>query len=489
MSEHGTHPIEINPTKIVCTLGPATEDARVLSALLAAGMDVARLNFSHGTQESHAGMLAALREVCERLGRHAGVIADLQGPKIRTGALEGGGPVELLDQRPITIDCGQDGVGNATHIFTTYEHLADDVKPGDIILIDDGLLQLRVDDAGGGRVKATVLIGGTLGEHKGINLPDTAVSAPCLTRKDKQDLAFALHSGVDYVALSFVRTADDIAHVRELCRSLGHTVPIVAKLERPEALEHLPEIISASDVVMVARGDLGVELPPEQVPIWQKRIIRLCSQMRVPVITATQMLESMRDNPRPTRAEASDVANAILDGTDAVMLSAETSIGRYPVETVAMMRRICASAEREQFSRGAHLCTSLSAPDQMIEIADAVSRAAARAAEEVNAAAILAFTESGTTARMASKCRPEVPIIAVTPLRATARRCSLFWGVEPVHTDEAYDADDAIFRCIGVVRDRGLVKVGDVVVVTAGTHMGRQGTTNLMRIHRVRDDM
>lgn len=489
MNEHEPLPVETNPTKIVCTLGPATEDPSVLSAMLAAGMDVARLNFSHGSHETHAAMLSTLREVCDRNDRQVGVIADLQGPKIRTGALQAGGPVELLPKQSITIDCGQEGAGDAGHIFTTYEHLAEDVKPGDVILIDDGLLQLRVDDAGGGRVKATVLIGGMLGEHKGINLPDTAVSAPCLTRKDKQDLAFALQSGVEYVALSFVRTADDILHLREMCSSLGHTVPVVAKLERPEALEHLPEVIAASDVVMVARGDLGVELPPEQVPIWQKRIIRLCSEMRVPVITATQMLESMRDNPRPTRAEASDVANAILDGTDAVMLSAETSIGKYPVETIAMMRRICASAEREQFSRASHLRTSLSAPDQTIEIADAVSRAAAHAAEEVNAAAILAFTESGTTARMASKCRPEVPIIAVTPLKATARRCSLFWGVEPVHTDEAYHTSDAISRCIGVVRDRGLVAVGDVVVVTAGTHLGRQGTTNMMRIHRVRDDM
>ncbi len=488
MNEQEPLPVETNPTKIVCTLGPATEDPSVLSAMLAAGMDVARLNFSHGSHQTHAAMLGNLREVCDRSDRHVGVIADLQGPKIRTGALEDG-PVRLLPRQSITIRCGVEGKGDAEHIFTTYEHLAEDVKPGDVILIDDGLLQLRVEDAEGGCVRATVLIGGMLGEHKGINLPDTAVSAPCLTQKDKQDLAFALQSGVDYVALSFVRTADDILHLREMCRSLGHNVPVVAKLERPEALTHLPDIIGASDVVMVARGDLGVELPPEQVPIWQKRIIRLCSEMRVPVITATQMLESMRDNPRPTRAEASDVANAILDGTDAVMLSAETSIGKYPVEAVAMMRRICATAEQEQFSRASHLRTGLSAPDQTIEIADAVSRAAARAAEEVRAAAVIAFTESGTTARMASKCRPEAPIIAVTPLKATARRCSLFWGVEPVHTDDAYCAGDTISRCIGVVRDRGLVAVGDVVVVTAGTHMGRQGTTNMMRIHRVRDDM
>ncbi len=473
-----------NPTKIVCTLGPATADAGMLKALLAAGMDVGRFNFSHGNHEDHAHMLRMLRDVCQQADQHVAAIADLQGPKIRTGLLQDGKPVCIRQGQDLQICFGEDDAGCAERVFTNYTALADDVKPGDRILLDDGLLELRVQSVADGVVNTAVVVGGELGEHKGMNLPDSVVSVPSLTPKDRQDLEFALEQGFDYVALSFVRKADDVVHLREACESQGRKVPLIAKLEKPEALDQLAEIIAASDVIMVARGDLGVELPPEQVPVWQKRIIRLCSQMRVPVITATQMLDSMRENPRPTRAEASDVANAIFDGTDAVMLSGETSIGKYPVETVEMMRRICVSAEQEQFSTRPHQGTKVEAADEAIGIADAVSRAAARTAEEVHATAILAFTESGSTARMASKSRPIVPIIAVTPLKTAARLCSLYWGVTPVYTEQASATDDVIPRCVAEVQRMGLVARGDTVVITAGTPMGRPGTTNMMRIHR-----
>ncbi len=488
MQCHQSRTVECNPTKIVCTLGPATADADVLECMLAAGMDVARLNFSHGTHESHSEMIALLRQVTEKMNIYVPIVADLQGPKIRTGLLEGG-TAELVSGSRVSIRVGTTELGNASVIYTNYCALADDVKPGDIVLLDDGLLQLEVIDVRGQKVSAAVIVGGKLGEHKGINLPMTSVSASSLTDKDLADLDFAIQQGSDYLALSFVRSADDVRELRSACESRGRRIPIIAKLERPEALDHLEEIILSSDAVMVARGDLGVELPPEEVPVWQKRIIRMCALKRVPVITATQMLESMRDNPRPTRAEASDVANAIFDGTDAVMLSAETSVGHYPVQAIEMMRRICASAEQEQFSTRPHARTKLESADHSLGIADAVSRAAARTAEEVGASAILAFTASGSTARMASKSRPTMPIIAITPDPATARRCGLYWGVTPVQTEEAGSSDNAIPRCIGIVRDMGMVEVGDTVVITAGTHMGHRGATNMMRIHRVRADM
>ncbi len=480
--------VKRNPTKIVCTLGPATASAEVLGKMLDAGMDVARLNFSHGDHESHAQMLRTLREVASEAGRHVGVLADLQGPKLRTGTLVGGKAVGLRTGHKLRIVAGEEEAGDEERICTNCELLADAAEPGDVILIDDGLLELRVESVSGQTVDTTVIVGGQLGQHKGINLPNTQLNVPALTTKDREDLDFALGAGVDYVALSFVRAADDIVQLREACESLGYSVPLIAKLEKPEALRQLAEIVEAADVIMVARGDLGVELAPEEVPVWQKRIIRLCSEMRVPAITATQMLDSMRENPRPTRAEASDVANAIFDGTDAVMLSGETSVGKYPVGSVEMMRRICVAAENEQFLIGGQLRTKLASPDATVGIADAVSRAAARTAEEVQASAIIAFTESGSTAQMASKCRPRVPIIAVTPLNATARRCSLYWGVTPVHTELAAGEGDIIKMCIAQVRDTGLVEVGDMVVSTAGMPMGRRGTTNTMRIHRVRED-
>lgn len=475
--------ISYNPTKIICTLGPASVDEGVLRAMIAAGMDLARLNFSHGTHEDHAAVFAMLQKVAAETCCHIGVIADLQGPKIRTGELENGRPVQLEPGATLVITT-EECIGNAERVSTTYQHLAEDVKPGDRILLDDGLLELEVKAKTRTDVTCEVIIGGPLNEHKGINLPGVKVSAPSLTEKDREDLEFALQLGVDYVALSFVRQPEDILELRGLCRKGLECAPIIAKLEKPEALARLKEVVQAADAIMIARGDLAVELSPEQVPVWQKRIIAECALHGKPVITATQMLESMRNNPQPTRAEASDVANAIFDGTDAVMLSAETAIGKYPVETVCMMRRIASVAEQEQ-SRWKHREWLQEPEDAEISIADAISRAAVTVADEVSAKAIIAFTESGSTARVASKRRPRVPVLACTPLAATARRCSLYWGVQPILVDKANGAEDMIRLTTEEVRQRGHVQTGDRVVLTAGVPMGQPGSTNTVSIETI----
>lgn len=475
--------IAYNPTKILCTLGPASIDKVVLSAMIAAGMDLARLNFSHGTHEDHARVFELLRKVSADMGVHIGVLADLQGPKIRTGSLEAGRAVQLVPGATLTITT-QECLGTTECVSTTYAHLADDVKPGDRILLDDGLLVLEVKGKTRMEVTCEVIIGGPLSEHKGINLPGVKVSSPSLTAKDREDLAFAVDLGVDFVALSFVRQPEDVLELRGLCRRGNDCTPIIAKLEKPEALARLPEIITAADAVMIARGDLAVELSPEQVPVWQKRIIAECALQGKPVITATQMLESMRGNPQPTRAEASDVANAIFDGTDVVMLSAETAIGQYPVETVAMMRRIASAAEAEQ-SRWRHREWLQEPEETEISIPDAISRAAATVAEEVGAKAIIAFTESGSTARQSSKRRPRVPVIACTPVPATARRCSLYWGVRPVLVAEVSDAEEMIRLTTEEVKRLGYVQPGDRVVITAGVPMGQPGSTNTMSIETI----
>jgi pyruvate kinase len=475
--------ITSNPTKIIATLGPASADEAVLTAMVEAGLDLVRLNFSHGTPADHARAFDLVTRVAARLQTHLGVIADLQGPKIRTGELQGHQPVCLATGAPFCITT-EPCPGTAERVATTYANLPQDVRAGDRMLLDDGLMELRVETVTGPEVHCQVVTGGLLGEHKGLNLPGVAVSAPSLTTKDRDDARFALGLGVDYLALSFVRHPADVAALRELCQTLGRAVPIITKLEKPEALQHLGEIIAASDAVMVARGDLGVELSPEEVPVWQKRIIAECARAAIPVITATQMLESMREHPRPTRAEASDVANAIFDGTDAVMLSAETAIGQYPVESVAMMRRIATAAEAEQ-RRWRHQEWLARTEDGQLTIADAVSRAAVTVAEEVGARAIVAFTESGSTARLASKRRPQVPILACTPLVQTARRCSLYWGVTPVLVRTVNDTDEMIQLTAEEAKRLSLVQSGDQVVLTAGVPMGRPGTTNTIRVETI----
>lgn len=473
-----------NPTKIIATIGPATAQEEAIRALVEAGVDLLRLNFSHGDQASHQAAFERIRRVEQACGRHLAVIADLQGPKIRTGGLQDRRPVTLVEGQRLCITTDESVPGTAQCVSTTYRNLPGDVCVGDRILMDDGLLELRVLAVQGADVICQVITGGELSEHKGINLPGVKVSAPALTAKDRADLEFAIRLGVDYIAVSFVRSAVDLAIAKDAVASLGSDVPIIAKLEKPEAIDELEQIVGSADAIMIARGDLGVEMPPEDVPMIQKRIIRVCAQQRVPVITATQMLDSMRQNPRPTRAEASDVANAILDGTDAVMLSGETAVGRYPVEAVSMMRRIACSAEEELF-RGRHLHTA-SGEEASLSFSDALSRAAARVAEELDTVAIAAFTQSGSTARLASKCRPRVPIIAATPLARTARRCALYWGVQPVLI-EPVDSTDAMVEGIERrAREMGLARPGDVIVVTAGSPVGQQGTTNMMKLQVIR---
>ena len=472
--------IAYNSTKIICTLGPGSSDEATLRAMIDAGMDVARLNFSHGSHEEHAAVFARLRGLADELGCHIATLADLQGPKIRVGELQGGQPVELKTGAEFCITT-EALVGTAERVSTTYTHLAEDVCPGDRILLDDGLLELRVKSKTKTDVTCEVVTGGMLGEHKGINLPGVQVSAPSVTEKDRADLEFALDLGVDYVALSFVRRPEDVLELRELCRRASGVTPIIAKLEKPEALSRLAEIVAVADAIMIARGDLAVELSPEQVPVWQKRIIAECALQSKPVITATQMLESMKDNPQPTRAEASDVANAIFDGTDAVMLSAETAVGKYPVETVAMMRRIAAVAEQEQ-ARWRHREWLAEPEDQEFTIPEAISRSATQVACDVGAKAIIAFTESGSTARMASKRRPRVPIFACTPLAATARRCSLYWGVLPLIVPDVTDMEQMIRLTGQEVKGLGTVQAGDRVVITAGVPRGEPGSTNTLSV-------
>lgn len=475
--------ITYNPTKIVCTLGPASSDEATLKAMIAAGMDLARMNFSHGSHDDHAQTFALLRKVAAEMGAYVGVIADLQGPKIRTGELADHEPVELVPGAPFTITT-EPCIGTAERVSTTYQHLAEDVRAGDHILLDDGLLEVEVRSKTRTEVLCKVVTGGPLREHKGINLPGVKVSSPSLTTKDREDLEFALDLGVDYVALSFVRCPEDVLELRGLCRRDCALTPIIAKLEKPEALARLSEVIQAADAIMIARGDLAVELSTEQVPVWQKRIIAECAMQDKPVITATQMLESMRDHPQPTRAEASDVANAIFDGTDAVMLSAETAIGSYPVETVVMMRRIAAAAEHEQ-GRWQHREWLQEPEDVSFTIADAISRSAVTVADEIAAKAIIAFTESGSTARLASKRRPRVPLLACTPLEATARRCSLYWGVRPVLMPSVEDTEEMIQASGQESKRLGYVEIGDLVVITAGVPMGQSGSTNTLSIETI----
>jgi len=467
-------------TKIVCTLGPASSSPGVIESMVRAGMNVARLNFSHGTHQDHARAIEAIREVSEKLKEPVAILQDLQGPRIRTGTLKGGSALLKKGQRFVLTTRKLEGDNRI--VSTTYDGLARDVKPGDHILLDDGMIQLEVKQTDGVDVICEVIDGGTLGNHKGINLPGVEISVPALTEKDKEDLRFGVEQGVDYVALSFVRRAEDVIQLKEEIRRRGGDIPVIAKLEKPEAIERLEEILEVSDGVMVARGDLGVEMRPEKVPIVQKEIIHQGMQRGIPVITATQMLESMRYHPRPTRAEASDVANAIFDGTDAVMLSGETATGSYPVETVEMMARIIQEAE-----------ASLHLSEYPVErrfheglpFPDAISNAACHVARQLRAKAIVAFTQTGFTARLISKYRPQTPIIAFTPHETVRRRLCLLWGVTPKLMGIIENTDEMIRRVEEALLTGGLARKGDAIVILSGAPIGVKGTTNLMKLHRV----
>jgi pyruvate kinase len=467
-------------TKIVATVGPASGTPQMIERLLQAGMDVARLNFSHGTQEEHARRIAMLRETARRLERPLAILQDLQGPKIRTGALKDGKPAQLLPGARFTITT-RELKGSAEGVSTTYGELVQDVRPGDRILLSDGLIELRVLETSADEVRTEVVFGGELREHQGINLPGVDVSAPALTEKDIEDLAFGLAQGVDYVALSFVRRAADLLDIKRRIEAAGKRTPVVAKIEKPEALSDIAGIMAAADGIMVARGDLGVEMPPEQVPVVQKQLIEAANEAGIPVITATQMLDSMIRNPRPTRAEASDVANAIIDGTDAVMLSGETAAGAFPVESVVMMARIAEVAEASG-RRGDQRATAVWRVARQPSVPDAISSAACAIVKVLPTKAVVAFTMSGSTARLVSRMRPEAPIVAFTPSEEVYRQLSLVWGVTPIISDYVDRLDDLGARVSQALAARGIAQPGDMVVMTGGHPIAARGRTNFVKV-------
>lgn len=470
----------VRRAKIICTIGPACSSEAGMRDLLRLGMDIARLNFSHGTHEDHAHNIHRLRRAAEREGRTICILQDLQGPKIRTGLLEQRKPVMLKTGSIVTITPSTDP-GNATRISTTFPDLARELSPGARILLSDGLIELHVRSVRGKDILCDVINGGMLGEHKGINLPGVALSIPALTTKDRKDLEFGLKHGVDAVALSFVRTAADVTETKQIIASHASDVPVIAKLEKPQAIDHLEEILEVADGVMVARGDLGVELAPEKVPVIQKHVIRRAAAWRKPVITATQMLESMVENPRPTRAEASDVANAIFDGTDAVMLSAETASGKYPCESVSIMSRIVIEAESNMADLGQQRRRR---EHRGLSVAETICEAIAHAAEDLPMGAIAIFTETGNTARMISKYRPKVPIYAFTHIEPVVRRMNLYWGVHPVRCRQPRSVEQMVIMAEQDLISRGQLKPKDVLGVVAGTRQA-SGSTNLMRLHVV----
>ncbi|HEY6128925.1 MAG TPA: pyruvate kinase [Candidatus Acidoferrum sp.] len=464
-------------SKIVCTIGPASREPRILKRLLEAGMDVARLNFSHGSHSEHLDCMQMLRATANKLGKTIAILADLQGPKIRTGALAAGKPVTLRAGQKFTITTARI-LGDSTRVNTTFLPLPREVHRGDRILLSDGLIELRVESVRLKEVYCRVVNGGALGEHKGINLPGIKLRVPALTSKDKADLKFALAQAVDYIAVSFVRRPEDVVLAKNLIRRAGKETPVIAKLEKPEAIENLEGILRVSDGVMVARGDLGVEMNPERVPVAQKSIIARAREFRRPVITATQMLESMTENPRPTRAEASDVANAIYDGSDAVMLSAETASGKYPVEAASMMARIIEEAEGSitEFSRPA-------GTREKLKIAETVAELVCHASRELHMKWIVVFTHSGFTARLISRYRPLVPIAAFSPEAETRRRLALVWGVAPLAIPDLRKVDQLAEISEKRLLEEKLVRQGDVIAIVAGTPMGVRGTTNFMKFH------
>jgi len=477
----------VRRAKIVATLGPASNTETTFRELLRAGLDVARLNFSHGSHEQKTELIAMVRKVAREEGKPICILADLQGPKIRTG--------KLVDHKPVLLVAGERLVitpetiaGTAERVSTVFTTLAENLKPGDQILLSDGLIELRVVEIAGADVVSEIVNGGMLGENKGINLPGVAIKVPSLTEKDEIDLEFCLKAGADTVAVSFVQTADDVKYVKRRIAELGGDAWVIAKLEKPQAIDHLDSILEAADGIMVARGDLGVEMPPEKVPAIQKHIIRRAAEFRKPVITATQMLESMIDNPRPTRAEASDVANAIYDGSDSVMLSAESAAGKYPVESVAMMSKIIVETETQMHTLGLRLVprhveagkrSSLTVPETICECM-------AHSAQDLDLAAIAIFTESGNTARLLSKYRPDAPIFALSPFEEVVHRAMLLWGTVAIHCERFEGTDTLVSMAEEMLEERGYLKPQQIVGIVAGTAT-KTGATNFMRLHRAGD--
>ncbi|XID95663.1 pyruvate kinase [Paenibacillaceae bacterium WGS1546] len=468
-------------TKIVCTIGPSSESLENTKKLIEAGMNVARLNFSHGDFEEHGNRIKAIRQASEELNKTVAILLDTKGPEIRLGKLKEE-PIDLVQGEAITLTT-EEILGDIRRVPITYKELPGDVSVGSTILIDDGLIGLTVEDIQGTEIHCRVVNSGQIKSKKGVNVPGVAISMPGLTEKDVNDIKFGIEVGVDFIAASFVRRASDVLEIRELLeRHDARHIQIISKIENQQGVDNLDEILEVSDGLMVARGDLGVEIPAEEVPLVQKMMIEKCNRAGKPVITATQMLDSMQRNPRPTRAEASDVANAIFDGTDAIMLSGETAAGKYPMESVQTMSRIAERAEsalhyREIFTKQANA--------QQTSVTEAISQAVANSALDLEAKAIVTSTESGYTARMVSKYKPKSPIIAVTPVEQVLRRLQLVWGVIPVKGVPAATTDEMFDIAVQGALDTGIVRLGDTIIITAGVPVGRSGTTNLIKIHNV----
>jgi pyruvate kinase len=467
-------------TKIVCTIGPASSSREALDRLVAAGMDVARLNFSHGTHAEHAQAVRAIREGEADWGRSITILQDLQGPKVRLGTFVGGQAMLVTGERfTLTVKSVK---GTASRSSINHPEFLAELKPGDQVWMDDGMIQLTVEKVEDGEAHCRVTSGGPVADHKGVSLPRLPLPVSCLTPKDRDDLHFGIEHGVDYVAVSFVRSAADIQEVRKFLHEQGANLPIVAKLERAEVVANLASILALVDAVMVARGDLGVEVPLEEIPVIQKDVIRQARLGKVPVIVATQMLESMVNHTRPTRAEVSDVATAIFDGADAIMLSAETATGQHPVETVEVMARIAERAERAMPASGA----ARQRPEAY-GFPEAVAEAACQAARLLHAKAIVAFTQSGFTARLISQDRPDVPIVALTPFPEVQRRLGLFWGVSSRLVHKVETTDEMIEEIESTLLADGTVRNNDVLIIISGAPMWVTGTTNLLKFHRVGD--
>lgn len=466
-------------TKMICTVGPASESEEILEQIIKAGMNASRHNFSHGDHEEHRGRIEKVRKIAKKLNKEIAIVLDTKGPEIRTGKFEPS-KLELQMGTEFTIYPGKmDLVGDATKCAVTYADLGKDVKPGDTILIDDGLVGLTVKEASAEAVKCVVNNTGLVGTHKGVNVPGVSIKLPALTEKDAADLKFGCEMGVTAVAASFIRKADDVLAIRKLLNENGgEHILIISKIENQEGVDNIDSILEASDGIMVARGDLGVEIPIENVPAVQKMIIKKCNEAGKIVVTATQMLDSMMRNPRPTRAEVSDVANAIMDGTDAIMLSGESANGSYPVEAVQTMARI---AEKTEETLQYHVAVS-NAKRHIPAIAGVISRAACNAANELEAAAIISSTQTGATAKRLSQCRPVAPIVAITPCEKVAKKLCFNFGVYPVVADKMESTDEMMENAVKIAEKNGYVKNGDTVIIAAGVPVDKVGATNLMKV-------
>ncbi|MFI8496252.1 pyruvate kinase [Peribacillus butanolivorans] len=470
-------------TKIVCTIGPASQKPEVLKKLILAGMNVARLNFSHGSHKEHAAQIKTIRACAKELGRNIAILLDTKGPEIRTGILENG--QIILKTSDLFILTTEDIIGNQERVSVTYDRLPDDVYVGAKILVDDGLIELQVESIRENEIRCRIVDGGVLKNRKGVNLPKISIKLPGITEKDVADITFGIDMNVDFIAASFVRKASDVLQIRKIIEEHGANISIIAKIENEEGVTNSSDILEVADGLMVARGDLGVEIPAEEVPLVQKKLIAACNAMGKPVITATQMLDSMQHNPRPTRAEASDVANAIFDGTDAVMLSGETAAGRYPVESVEMMNRIAMKTEssqiyKEQMNYTVH---------GQVDITDAMGKSVTVTAQALDAKAILTPTESGYTANTVSKYRPSCPIIAVTPQESVLHRLALVRGVHPLLFEGADNTDEMLEKAIGIAVEKKVIKKGDLIIITAGVPVRETGTTNMMKVHVIDNDL